>query len=269
MKISQTLPKPANWSDFEDLCKKLWGEIWECREIQKNGRSGQSQSGVDIYGIPKGEDGYYGIQCKGKNEYSREQLTENEINIEVEAAKSFEPPLKKLYIATTAQNDAKVQTHVRKLNIEHRIQGLFEVHIFGWESIVDLIFENQRAYESYSKSSNFRLESELPCLKVIKNNYWSEGYTVEVENTGSDLFNLEFGEYSDNEEFKINITGKPIDVASGAIFKFRYTLIYKANTIIKDGLTFKYSDRHGLRYSQVLNLLDREPNVLFSPRQSI
>ena len=62
MKSSKTLRKPSNWQDFETLCKKLWGEIWNCEEIKKNGRLGQKQDGVDIYGIPEGEKQYYGIQ---------------------------------------------------------------------------------------------------------------------------------------------------------------------------------------------------------------
>ena len=37
MKIAQSLPKPQNWYDLETLCKKLWGDVWECPEIKKNG----------------------------------------------------------------------------------------------------------------------------------------------------------------------------------------------------------------------------------------
>ena len=76
MKASKTLRKPENWQDFETLCKKLWGEILQCPEIQKNGRLGQNQNGVDIYGKPKGEDEYYGIQCKGK-EYTSQSISQS------------------------------------------------------------------------------------------------------------------------------------------------------------------------------------------------
>lgn len=48
------LRKPENWQDFERLCKVLWGEIWECPDtIKRNGRQGQAQKGVDVYGIKK------------------------------------------------------------------------------------------------------------------------------------------------------------------------------------------------------------------------
>ena len=117
--ISPTqIQKPANWQDFESLCKKLWGEIWECSDsIKKNGRNGQAQHGVDVYGIPKGENNYYGIQCKGKDEYTHSQLTKDEIDVEIDKAKKFKPSLKKLIFATTANKDAEIEEYVRIKNL--------------------------------------------------------------------------------------------------------------------------------------------------------
>lgn len=156
MEISKTLRRPSNWQDFEILCKKLWGEIWSCPEIKKNGREGQTQHGVDISGIPFGENEYYGIQCKGKDEYTNKQLTEDEITTEIEKAKLFTPSLKKLYFATTAAKDAKIEEFVRKKNIENKANGLFEVHIFSWEDIVELIDENKQTHDYYLKSQNYK-----------------------------------------------------------------------------------------------------------------
>lgn len=162
MKASKTLGRPENWQDFESLCKKLWGEIWRCPETKKNGRSGQDQSGVDVYGTPFNEKGeYYGIQCKGKDEYTHKQLTEKEIETEIENAKCFEPPLKKLYFATTAVKDAKIETIIRKKNTEHIKLGLFEVHLYSWEDIVDLIHENKETYDYYVRSINFKTSNSV------------------------------------------------------------------------------------------------------------
>ncbi len=158
MEAPKTLRRPANWQDFETLCKKLWGEIWECPEIQKNGRLGQDQSGVDIFGIPSSENDYYGIQCKGKSEYNdnHPQFTESEISLEIEKAKKFLPKLKKLYFATTALNDSKIQTFVRLKNIENKSLGLFEIHLFCWETIVELIEENKNTSNWYIKNQNYK-----------------------------------------------------------------------------------------------------------------
>lgn len=45
-------PPPKNWQDFESLCHDLWKEIWKDPNAQKNGRSGQEQHGVDVFGQP-------------------------------------------------------------------------------------------------------------------------------------------------------------------------------------------------------------------------
>src|SRR6056297_2691242 len=100
--MKKTIGKPENWQDFESLCKKLWGEIWEIPDkIKKNGRLGQEQAGVDVYGKPKGEHDYWGIQVKGKDGYTHAKLTESEILIEIEKTKKFKPKLRVYIIATT------------------------------------------------------------------------------------------------------------------------------------------------------------------------
>ncbi|RDK89211.1 hypothetical protein [Marinirhabdus gelatinilytica] len=161
MKISKSLRPPDNWKDFERLCKKLWGEIWDCPEITMNGRNGQNQNGIDISGIPKGEDSYYGIQCKGKDLYTHKQLTEKEILEEIEKAKTFEPALKKMYFTTTAVKDAKIESFVRKKNLEHIKQGIFEVYLYSWEDIVDLIKENKGTYDYYLNSNSFKTNQSV------------------------------------------------------------------------------------------------------------
>lgn len=156
MKIAQSLPRPENWQDFETLCKKLWGEVWNCPEIKKNGRSGQDQAGIDVYGIPNGERSYYGIQCKGKDEYTNKQLTEKEIDAEISKALDFTPKLKKMYFATTAVKDAKIEAYIREKNIKHIEQDIFEVHLYAWEEIVELIQENKVTYDYYLNSKSFK-----------------------------------------------------------------------------------------------------------------
>lgn len=156
MKAPKSLGKPRNWQDFETLCKKLWGEIWNCPEIKKNGRNGQTQHGVDVYGIPSYDSHYYGIQCKGKDDYSNQQLTIKEIDEEIKKARLFEPKLKKLYFATTAPKDVVIEKEIRVRNLNHKRENLFEIHLFAWEDIVDLIEENSNTYNYYVKSINFK-----------------------------------------------------------------------------------------------------------------
>lgn len=142
----KTIQKPQNWQDFETLCKKLWGEIFEIPyEIKKNGRIGQTQHGVDVYGIPKGHSKPVGIQCKGKDDYSDAVLTKKEIDSEISKANYFKPQLGTLIFATTANKDAKIEEYVRLKNNNSD----FKILLFCWEDIADLIEENKNTYDWY------------------------------------------------------------------------------------------------------------------------
>ncbi|CDN30496.1 hypothetical protein BN938_0391 [Mucinivorans hirudinis] len=129
---------------------KLWGEIWNCSDtIKKNGRSGQIQCGVDVYGAPNNGIEYYGIQCKCKDNCTKSQLTKKEIDEEIEKAKSFKPQLKVFYFATTAVRDAKIEEYIREKNIESRTNGGFGIDVFSWEDIVYKLKENRDTYNWY------------------------------------------------------------------------------------------------------------------------
>lgn len=149
--------KPSNWQDFEKLCKLLWGEIWNCEDsIKRNGRQGQNQHGVDIVAFVEKYQGYCGIQCKGKDDYTDAQLTEKEIDAEIEKAKSFEPTLKLLIFATTANKDAKIETYIRKKDVENRRKGFFKVEIASWEDIVDHLERHKTTYNWYVNNCQFK-----------------------------------------------------------------------------------------------------------------
>src|SRR4051812_45117075 len=101
--FSIALPPPRDWQDFEDLCCDLWRRLWADPVAQKNGRGGQPQAGVDVFGRPGGGARWEGVQCKVKGESVT--LTRKEIEREVERAKLFEPGLSNFLIATTAPRD--------------------------------------------------------------------------------------------------------------------------------------------------------------------
>ncbi len=145
--MKKTIQKPVNWPDFETLCKQLWGEIWDISmKIKKNGRNGQPQAGVDVYGVPKGEENYWGIQCKGKDDYTNAKLTKKEIDEEIAKAQNFKPALAVFIFATTMNKDSAVEEYVRIKDIESRKKGGFEILLFCWEDIADLIDDNQDTY---------------------------------------------------------------------------------------------------------------------------
>ncbi len=131
--MTETWPPPDDPVTFESLCLDLWQEIWGDPGADKNGRSGQAQAGVDVFGKYKGQQ--MGVQCKQKNGLLRTQVTVKELEKEVEQALGFEPPLHSFILATTGPADAKVQKKARQISADHAEKGLFEVGVWSWEKI--------------------------------------------------------------------------------------------------------------------------------------
>ena len=87
---SERLPPPNEPDAFESLCLDLWRDIWgEDCGAQKNGRSGQPQAGVDVFGRVQGK--WAGVQCKQKDGLLRTQVTPSELETEVANARNFVP----------------------------------------------------------------------------------------------------------------------------------------------------------------------------------
>ncbi|MGE3724517.1 MAG: hypothetical protein AB7I41_03135 [Candidatus Sericytochromatia bacterium] len=172
--MKKKISKPENWQDFESLCKKLWGEIWRCSsEIKKNGRQGQKQLGVDIYAVPSGKNLYWGIQCKGKDDYTNAKLATSEIDAEIEKAKLFVPSLEGFIFATTANKDAELEEYVRIKDLESRNSGLFSIHLYCWEDIVDLIEENRETYSWYVQQNQFKSQHDFQVCWGNNNNIFT------------------------------------------------------------------------------------------------
>ncbi len=137
-------PPPSHWQDFEDLCLKLWRP--RLIDAKKNGRSGQPQAGVDIFGRDPTTEAWVGIQCKQKGRWPKKVLTVGEIEAEVEQAEGFEPLLSRFIVATTAPRDVEVQRFVRELSDLRRAEGKFSVDLFAWDDLQDWLQEqSQRA----------------------------------------------------------------------------------------------------------------------------
>jgi len=145
---SSELLVPKSWDESEDICADLFGQIWNDPNVVRYGRSGQRQDGVDIRGcLPDGR--IAGVQCKRRRQWPVVELTTKEIDDEVAEALKFEPPLSEFTIATTALNAAKSQAHVDATTERHRAQGLFSVHLLGWNELSRRIANHARLVEKH------------------------------------------------------------------------------------------------------------------------
>lgn len=125
----------ANPAAFEDLCADLFSEIYSDPNTRRNGRNGQGQKGIDVWGYVNGSGDLFGIQCKAKDIRKDTLLTEKFLRDQVKEAKKFRPKLKIFILATTKPDDANLQELARIITQEHKDIGLFRVDVIGWNEI--------------------------------------------------------------------------------------------------------------------------------------
>lgn len=148
---SYQIPPVANWSTFEDLCRDLWAYEWKDINTQKNGRAGQSQHGVDVFGEYEGK--LHAVQCKGKdNTFNTNIVTEKELLEEVEKAKKFTPPISDFILATTAPNDVSIQEYARQLSKNYS----FKISVVGWDYIIGLLNKYPDLIKKYYPQFHFQ-----------------------------------------------------------------------------------------------------------------
>ncbi len=128
-------PPPRSWEQFEELCADLFEVMWSDPGLARHGRAGQAQHGVDIV-VARGAVYPVGLQCKKKTRWPVKKLSTAEVDHEVDEAENFSPPLKELYILTTAISDERLQQHVRTLNESRKKLNKFTVEVLFWPEIV-------------------------------------------------------------------------------------------------------------------------------------
>jgi len=163
----QILP-PKSWEKFEDLTRALFATVWRSPLTQKNGRSGQKQHGVDVYGTPEATpDINFGVQCKGKNEGYRAKATIVEFDTELAKAEKFKPSLGHWTFATTAPNDARLQEHARLVSEQRVKEGKFPVAAIGWDTIQALLSSHQVVIEEFYPEHASDLPKIMAALRAL------------------------------------------------------------------------------------------------------
>ena len=163
------LPIPNNWQDFETICLRLWQEIWNDPNAQKNGRQGQSQNGVDIFGKPIYSNQFHGVQCKDRDGRLGSKLTDNLLRQECAKARSFSPPIESFTIATTCPRDEHIQSFARELT--QKAEFPFQVQVWAWDDIEAELVYRPLILKSYYQSTFLR-EAEIS--EIGMNRYTSK-----------------------------------------------------------------------------------------------
>lgn len=165
---AKQIAPPKEWGTFEDLCHALFKRVWHDPLAQKNGRRGQAQNGVDVFGSPNGDRrSYRGVQCKGKDTNYGNKAEWSEVLAEVAKAEKFSPKLDQLIFSTTAPVDAALQKAARELSVERRAKGLFSVDVLGWEEIQALMADAPEVIAEFYPEHAEHLPEVIEALQAL------------------------------------------------------------------------------------------------------
>lgn len=163
----QILP-PKDWSRFEDLCRCLFAAIGGDPYTQKNGRAGQPQHGVDVWGQARERHaGTHCVQCKGKDAAYGGIVTIAEFDAELAKAEHFQPEPTYWVLATTAPNDGALQEHARVRSAEREARGTFPVNVLGWETLVALMGEHPNVIEQFYPEHGGHMQELLATVRAL------------------------------------------------------------------------------------------------------
>jgi len=165
---AKQIAPPKEWGTFEDLCHALFKRVWQDPLAQKNGRRGQAQHGVDVFGSPNGDRrSYRGVQCKGKDSNYGSKAEWSEVLAEIAKAEQFSPKLDKWIFATTAPADATLQKAARELSVERMAKGLFSVDVLGWEEIQALMASAPEVITEFYPEHADHLPQVIEALRAL------------------------------------------------------------------------------------------------------
>lgn len=149
---SYHLPAPADWQAFERLTRDLFSAVWDDPHAQMNGRGGQPQAGVDVFGTNALTGRLEGVQCKGKDARYGHSVTVDELQDEVKKAMTFTPALSHYYLVTSGVADVKVQEEARRISEAHRQAGLFGVEVYSWDQLLALLQEHRKVARKHFRA---------------------------------------------------------------------------------------------------------------------
>ena len=165
---AKQIAPPREWGTFEDLCHALFKRVWQDQLAQKNGRRGQAQHGVDVFGSPNGDRrSFRGVQCKGKDSNYGSKAEWSEVLEEIAKAEKFSPKLDVWIFATTAPTDATLQKAARELSVKRGANGLFSVDVLGWEEIQALMADAPEVITEFYPEHADHLPQVIEALRAL------------------------------------------------------------------------------------------------------
>ena len=146
------LPKLANDSDFEDLIKDIFSVEFKNPNLQRYGRKGQTQDGIDIAGVAgyNYETGRLSVlQCKNHTTPISDVGLIREIDKEVKQFDKSKFHKNDYFFATSADNSKPVIDHCLELTKNRLKTNKPAVIIHFWDFVSEKTLANWTILHKY------------------------------------------------------------------------------------------------------------------------
>jgi hypothetical protein len=168
--MNVAFPPPLRWQDFEELTVRVARSQFDDPGANANGRSGQTQKGVDVFCRELGRFRRVGIQCKEKKRDTasiRSSLTLEHVEKETKNAEGFKGGLDFFIVATTAARDTHLQADVRMFTEQRLGQGLFPVAVWFWDDYIGYLNSDAKVAAWYSQLLQNLYADELATRQIL------------------------------------------------------------------------------------------------------
>lgn len=142
------ISKPTGDGEFEDMCARIYGTVFDDPLPQTNGRRGQKQGGIDVF--IDAPEGRLGVQCK---RYADGALKLKHVAHEVSEADLANTSVVRLIVATTATSDAVLLRDVQDLSDARIAKGQYPVKIEFWQDLCRHIRGSSKLQNDYAPNA--------------------------------------------------------------------------------------------------------------------
>ena len=176
-------PKPSSWNEFEDMVIDIVTSQYTNFSVNRYGRQGQSQKGIDI--ILSSLNVTIGIQCK-----NIDRLTSKDID---DIIKGIEINVDIIMIFVSTERDVKIINHIihKTPQIQKQIQIQFWEDIINHLSTYNLI---EKYYPQFFKD-DFRTIKDRELFKELYEDFHNSGLRNYLNNMQS-IFKFNDGKMS-------------------------------------------------------------------------
>jgi tetratricopeptide (TPR) repeat protein len=157
-------PFPPDEYAFEDFCVLVLRTLWSTDQVDRYGRRGQAQTGVDILDFSGGPH-LRAAQCKHRKLGS--PLTPADIAADVTQALSFSETIHSFYFLTTAERSTDCHLKILQINKMHASSGLFSVTYLPWDSIEVIVDDHPELQERLLTAPAFAAKAVAKTAELV------------------------------------------------------------------------------------------------------